>query len=154
MKEEGRFVYKSALIEKILRTLTIIYHLTDLDELSIFCHKIGSPECFLKMFCPPKVRLLYTLPPFYADAISTVELASKTAYAESIALETRYKTSLEHGVEYPARGTFPRQYPSVYRLTHPSHLGGIARKPRPPTAERCSIGLTDLADFPTGDTYI
>ena len=33
-------------------------------------------------------------------------------------------------------------------------LGGIARKPRPATAERCSIDLTDLADFLTEDTYI
>ena len=36
----------------------------------------------------------------------------------------------------------------------PHCLRGIAPKPRPATAGRCSIDLTDLADFPTGDTYI
>ena len=74
IKEGGKFVHKSALIEKVFRTSTSIHSLIDLDVLSIFCHKAWSPECFLKTFCLPEfVRLLHTFAPFYKDSISTVE---------------------------------------------------------------------------------
>jgi hypothetical protein len=51
---------------------------------------------------------------------------------------------------------------SVIALRYPSSgmfriedncIGGIARKLRAATAERCSMDLTDLAGFPTEDTY-
>ena len=114
-KEGRRFVHKSALIEKVLRTSTIILNLLDLDELNIFCHKAWSPERFLKKFCPSEfLELWYTLPLFYINSISTVEWAEQSSLC----------------------------------------IGGIARKPRPATAERCSIDLTDLADFSTDDTCI
>ena len=38
------FDHTSALIEKVLRPLTIIYARVDLDELSIFCHETWSPD--------------------------------------------------------------------------------------------------------------
>ena len=51
-KEGGGFVHKSALIENVLRTLTIRHVLIDLDELSIFCDGTWSPQRFLIKFYP------------------------------------------------------------------------------------------------------
>ena len=76
-KEGGGFVHKSALIKNVHRTLTDTHILIDLDELNIFCSRIGYPQRFLEKFYPSQsVVLFHTRGSFCTRLIAS--LASAT----------------------------------------------------------------------------
>lgn len=81
MKEGDRFVHKSAQLEDVIRTLTDTHILVELDELNIFCSRIGSPQRFLKnLYHSLSAGLFHTRGSFYTRLISGLSSATQDSW--------------------------------------------------------------------------